>query len=544
MQVSTVPGPDGIVRRIEVQADQNSKASGDWAAFSIANPTDEQIDRLIVAPHFRLVGSGVIWPDLGSPRIASITPSEGFALDRQPSTDADVFRITLNPGSVITFVAELSSHNLPQLYLWEPEAYKDAVNSYTLYRGILLGISGLLALFLTILFVVKGTSLFPATAALAWAVLAYICVDFGFWNKLMEITPGNEQIWRAGTEVALAASLVIFLFTYLNLNRWHDHFSYGAVTWVLGLLALAGVAVFDPPIASGIARISLALTVLSGVAIIGYLAVKGYDRAVMLIPAWLLTLIWLLGAWMTVSGQLDNDIVQPALGGGLVLIVLLIGFTVMQHAFAGGALQQGLLSDMERQALAVIGAGDIVWDWDVPRDRVVTTPDITNYLGSTASSLQGPVRNWLPAMHTDDRDRFRSTLDAILENRRGRIGQIFRLRANDGHYHWYALRARPVIGSDGEVVRCVGTLVNVTEQKKAEERLLHDAVHDNLTGLPNRELFLDRLSNIMNMARGKAPCIQRCSSSISTASNRSTTVWACRRATRSCSRFHAALRVS
>ncbi len=320
----------------------------------------------------------------------------------------------------------------------------------------------------------------------------------------MEITPGNEQIWRAGTEVALAASLVIFLFTYLNLNRWHDHFSYGAVTWVLGLLALAGVAVFDPPVASGIARISLALTVVSGVAIIGYLAVKGYDRAVMLIPAWLLTLIWLLGAWMTVSGRLDNDIVQPALGGGLVLIVLLIGFTVMQHAFAGGALQQGLLSDMERQALAVIGAGDIVWDWDVPRDRVVTTPDIANYLGNTANSLQGPVRNWLPAMHADDRDRFRSTLDAILENRRGRIGQIFRLRANDGHYHWYALRARPVIGSDGEVVRCVGTLVNVTEQKKAEERLLHDAVHDNLTGLPNRELFLDRLSNVMNMARGES----------------------------------------
>ncbi len=113
-----MPGPDGIVRRIEVQSDQNANASGDWAAFSIANPTDEQIDRLIVAPHFRLVGSGVIWPDLGSPRIASITPSEGFALDRQPSADADVFRITLNPGSVITFVAELSSHNLPQLYLW------------------------------------------------------------------------------------------------------------------------------------------------------------------------------------------------------------------------------------------------------------------------------------------------------------------------------------------------------------------------------------------------------------------------------------------
>ncbi|WOC15316.1 hypothetical protein MP213Fo_07690 [Pseudochrobactrum sp. MP213Fo] len=503
VQVSTAPGADGIVRRIEVQAD-SKRSSGNWAAFAIANPTDEQIDRLIVAPHYRLVNSGVVWPDLGSQRIASITPSEGFALDRQVSPDADVFLITINPGSVVTLVAEMASPNLPQVYLWEPNAYKDTINSYTLYRGILLGISGLLALFLTILFVVRGTSLFPAAAALAWAVLAYICVDFGFWNKLIAITPGNEQMWRAGTEVALAASFLIFLFTYLNLNRWHDHFSYGAVAWVFGLIMLSGVAIFDPPIAAGIARISFALTVIFGIAIIGFLSLRSYDRAVMLIPTWLLIGIWMTGAWLAVSGGLDNDIVQPALGGGLVLIVLLIGFTVMQHAFAGGVLRVGLFSDMERQALAVIGSGDIVWDWDVPRDRVVTTPDIATYLGTGAASLLGPVRNWLPVMHGDDRDRFRTTLDSILENRRGRIHQTFRLRANDGHYHWYALRARPVIGSDGEIVRCVGTLHNVTEQKKAEERLLHDAVHDNLTGLPNRELFLDRLANVMSMSHSES----------------------------------------
>ncbi len=61
-------------------------------------------------------------------------------------------------------------------------------------------------------------------------------------------------------------------------------------------------------------------------------------------PAWLLTLVWLFGGWLTITGRLSNDIVQPALGGGLVLIVLLIGFTVMQHAFAGGAYGQGLFS--------------------------------------------------------------------------------------------------------------------------------------------------------------------------------------------------------
>ncbi len=59
--------------------------------------------------------------------------------------------------------------------------------------------------------------------------------------------------------------------------------------------------------------------------------------------------------------MLDNDIAQPALGGGLILIILLIGFTVMQHAFAGGALHQGLFSDLERQALACPDRATRLW---------------------------------------------------------------------------------------------------------------------------------------------------------------------------------------
>ncbi|MBZ9814171.1 MULTISPECIES: EAL domain-containing protein [unclassified Mesorhizobium] len=499
-QVSTAPGPDGIVRRIEVEAN-DARSSGDWAVFALANTTDQQLDRLIVAPHFRLVNSGIFWPDLGSTRIAAITPSEGFALDRQTSPDADVFRVTLNPGTVVTFIAELASPKLPQVYLWEPDSYKDSVNSYTLFRGIVIGISGLLALFLTILFVVKGTSMFPATAALAWAVLAYICVDFGFLNKIIEISPGNEQIWRAGTEVALAGTFVVFLFAYLNLNRWHGHFSYGALVWILGLLLIAGVAIVDPAVAAGVARISFAATALTGLGLIIFLGIRGYDRAIMLVPSWVMVLLWLCGSWMAITGMLDNDIAQPALGGGLILIILLIGFTVMQHAFAGGALHQGLFSDLERQALAVAGSGDIVWDWDVLRDRVVTKPDISLQLGLAPNSLGGAARNWLPVLHADDRDTFRTTLDVVLEHRRGKVAQNFRLRGADGHYHWFSLRARPVIGSDGEVIRCVGTMIDVTEQKKSEERLLHDAVHDNLTGLPNRELFMNRLEAIISIAR-------------------------------------------
>jgi GGDEF domain-containing protein len=63
------------------------------------------------------------------------------------------------------------------------------------------------------------------------------------------------------------------------------------------------------------------------------------------------------------------------------------------------------------------------------------------------------------------------------------------------------LKARPVTGPDGEVARIAGTFADVTESKIAEERLLHDAVHDNLTGLPNRELFFDRADQALTLAR-------------------------------------------
>ena len=497
IQVSTAPAPDGIVRRIEVRAREGGQ---NWAVFSLANNTDEQLDRLIVAPHYRMVGSGLLWPDLGLSRINTITPSSGDRPERQDNPTNDIFRITLDPGAVVTYVAELRTDRLPQLYLWEPEAYKDKVNSFTLYHGIVIGISGLLALVLTILFVVKGSIMFPAAAALAWAVLVYIGVDFGFWGKVLDMSAGAERVWRAAGEAILAATLLVFLFAYLNLNRWHVRYSHITLGWLAFLGSLVALALFDPAVASGIARISLAMIAVFGFALIVYLSTHGFDRAVLLIPTWFLLLVWVIAAGMAVEGSVTNDIAGPALLGGLVLIVMLIGFTVMQHAFAGGAAG-GVISDVERRALALTGSGDLIWDWDVAADKVFTSPETEMLLGLKRGTLEGAAAAWLEVLHPLDQDRFRAALDSVLDQRRGRLVQDFRLRTADGHFMWFSLKARPVVGSDGEVLRVIGTLTDVTDIKNAEERLLHDSVNDNLTGLPNRKLFLDRLASLSNISK-------------------------------------------
>jgi diguanylate cyclase (GGDEF)-like protein/PAS domain S-box-containing protein len=498
--VSTAPGSDGIVRRIEVRA-RVEGTRPDWIAFALTNDTSEQIERLLVAPHFRLVGSGVIWPDLGASRISAITASQGFPIERDESADADVFRLTLDPGTTVTYVAELRTPNLPQLYLWEPDAYKDNMTSLALYKGIVIGVAGLLALFLTIVFVVKGAVIFPAAAALAWTVLAYVCIDFGFWSKIFGTHGQSDRVWRACVETTLSATLLVFLFAYLKLNRWHVRASHVAAAWLIFLAALAGLALYDAPVAAGVARISLATIAGAGSILVLYLAMHGYDRAIMLIPTWLLLLIWVIGAAFTVTGTLTNDLVSPALVGGLVLIVMLIGFTIMQNAFAGSALGTAGLSETERKALALTGSGDVIFDWDVVADRVYISPEAEVQLGLARGALEGPAAVWFEVLHPAERDRFQACLDAMLEQRRGRINQEFRLRADGADYYWFRMNARPVVGTDGEVVRIVGTLVDVTEAKIAEERLLHDAVHDNLTGLPNRELFFDRVDAVLTLAQ-------------------------------------------
>lgn len=500
VQLSTAPDADGIIRRIEVLASEQG-TNPRFALFALRNDSDQQIERLLVAPFFRLPGSGVFQPDLGDARISAVTPSAGIRPERLADPEADVFEVTLDPGATVTLVAELSAQDLPELYLWQPNAYRDYVNSFTLFRGVVLGVASLAAVFLTIMFVVKGRGVFPATAAFAWAVLAYLLIDFGILGRLFGISAGGVQPLRAAAEAGIATTLAGFLFIYLNLHRWHLRFIHLALGLAALFLALFAFAFFQPAIAATIARLVLAMLGLSGFFLILLLALRGYDRAVLLVPTWIIFIAWLFYAWLVISGQVSNDVAQPAVGGGLVLVVMLLGFTAVQHAFSEGQVSIGTLSEVERRALALTGSGDFVFDWNIDRDRVTVSDELSTRLGEKRGALRGAIKRWLDRVHPDDRDRFRTAFDTLVELRRGKVSADMRVAGHDGNYRTFRMRVKPVLGGDGQVNRIVGTLQDVTEDRAARERLLHDAVHDSLTGLPNKQLFLDRLERALERAR-------------------------------------------
>ena len=67
------------------------------------------------------------------------------------------------------------------------------------------------------------------------------------------------------------------------------------------------------------------------------------------------------------------------------------------------------------------------------------------------------------------------------------------MRHSDGSYRWVLSRGVAIRDAGGKATRMAGSMTDITDNKAAEELLLHDALHDALTGLPNRPLFMDRL---------------------------------------------------
>ncbi len=503
LSVDTAAGTDGIAARMTVSA-KTPGTNPSWVVFALSNPTDKPIMRWLTAQKYDIVASRVLKPDLDAPRITNVTPSLGFKPERNDDYDhLDIYRLSIEPGTTVTFIVELASASVPRLFLSSPSSFGKKQRDINLFHGILLGVTGLLAIFLTAIFAVNHKAIFPAAALVAWAAVAYLCVDFGFWHKLFQLSPEDNGTYRAASEAALAASLVIFLYTFLNLRLWHNWISLAFFSWIAAQLGLILFAPIDAQVTASLARLSFIPIAGFGSTLIAFLALRGQERALALVPSWMLFMVWLFACAVTILGKVSGDLVVQSLSAGLVLFVALIGFNVTQYAFQtgdpGGSSEDA--GQFKLRVMALEASGAAVWEWDGRRDEIVTGTEVEAALGLEYGSLRCPLDNWLQHLHASDRERMRLTLWTIRERQGGDINLEFRMKRADGGYLWYELRAGVTQQRSTRALRGVGLLRNITTQKRAQERLLHNAIRDGLTGLPNRELFIDRLQTAITRAK-------------------------------------------
>jgi diguanylate cyclase (GGDEF)-like protein/PAS domain S-box-containing protein len=152
-----------------------------------------------------------------------------------------------------------------------------------------------------------------------------------------------------------------------------------------------------------------------------------------------------------------------------------------------------LVRSEERYALAIRAANDGIWDWDLRADAVYFSPRWHAILGRASPAGDQPPAAWLDLVHPGDAARLRSAIRAHLEGRTPQLLAEHRMHHADGSWRWVVTRGLATRGADGAPIRMAGSMSDVTDRRLAQLRLQHDALHDNLTGLPNRTLFMDRV---------------------------------------------------
>src|SRR5829696_3835689 len=155
----------------------------------------------------------------------------------------------------------------------------------------------------------------------------------------------------------------------------------------------------------------------------------------------------------------------------------------------------------ERYALAAQAANDGLWDWNLTTDRMYYSPRWKVIIGCDEEEIGTGPEDWFDRIHPTDRDNVRSRLKAHLDGTADSFESEHRIVAEGGEYRWVLARGMATRHPDGVATRIAGSLADITERKRAEQQLLHNALHDALTGLPNRALFMDRLKDVIKQAR-------------------------------------------
>jgi diguanylate cyclase (GGDEF)-like protein/PAS domain S-box-containing protein len=165
------------------------------------------------------------------------------------------------------------------------------------------------------------------------------------------------------------------------------------------------------------------------------------------------------------------------------------------------ATESRLRESEERHSLALRGANDGLWDWDLRANRLVLSPRWAAMLGLPHDEIESEPSTWLDRVLPEDLPRLQADLRAHLEGRTGHFQNEHRMSHADGSVRWMLARGLAVWDPDGTPVRIAGSQTDVTEQKLAQERLRFEVLHDHLTRLPNRAFFIDRLRQALARAR-------------------------------------------
>ncbi len=199
---------------------------------------------------------------------------------------------------------------------------------------------------------------------------------------------------------------------------------------------------------------------------------------------------------LTNQDRLDLAVQALAIGAQDYLIKREIDTRLLtraiRYAIERKRTADALSESEERFALAVEGANDGIWDWNLATGHVYYSARFINIIGANGEAFGTSIEAWLAQILERDREAFQAALDEHLAGTTRYFEAEHRVGSGD-EARWILARGIAVRDEEGRPARLAGSITDISRRKSAEAQLLHDAMHDALTKLPNRALFMDHL---------------------------------------------------
>ena len=173
----------------------------------------------------------------------------------------------------------------------------------------------------------------------------------------------------------------------------------------------------------------------------------------------------------------------------------------IRYAQERKAAEHALRESKERYAIAVSGAKDVLWDWDLRSNELYISHRWSELLQIGEATLSGTPEIWFNHIHPEDVDHLMGAIHAHLDQLTGHLENEHRVLNAQGECRWMLVRGMALRDTDERAYRMAGSITDITDRKQIEVQLRHDALHDHLTDLANRTLCLERISQAMRRSK-------------------------------------------
>ncbi len=160
-----------------------------------------------------------------------------------------------------------------------------------------------------------------------------------------------------------------------------------------------------------------------------------------------------------------------------------------------------LRESRERYALAMRGANDGLWDWDLLKNTLYFSPRWKTMLGYKEEEIGEDPDEWFKLIHPQEREALVRAIMGHIDGSIPQFEQEHRMRHSDGSYRWMLSRGLAVRDLSGKSTRMAGSQSDITARRLAEDQLYHHSLHDKLTALPNRALLLERIGRAISRSK-------------------------------------------